>query len=114
MTDKHQMGNIFQSILPPDNEEQVDVLHELSGVRIERIVSHEHKSDDGFWYQQSEDEWVYLVEGEGELLFEQDQKRVVMQKGDYCFIPAGVRHRVERTKEDSKTIWLAIFLNTAI
>ena len=50
-------------------EELVTVLHEDGHVRVERIVSTGQRSPDGFWYDQDEDEWLTLVQGESCLLY---------------------------------------------
>lgn len=99
--------NIFDGIVPPGPSEQMTLLAQSSGVRIERIVSHGHRSAPDFWYDQNEDEWVYLVSGKGTLAFD-DGRRMTLSPGDHCFIPAHCRHRVEETAND--TIWIAVFM----
>jgi cupin 2 domain-containing protein len=42
-------------------EELTTVLQEGMGVRIDRIVSTGHQSPDGFWYDQSENEVVMVL-----------------------------------------------------
>jgi cupin 2 domain-containing protein len=79
-----------------------------SGVRVERIVSRGHRSPDGFWYEQDEDEWVLLVAGSAELELA-DGRRLALAAGDWVDIPAGLRHRVARTAPDRDTIWLAVW-----
>jgi cupin 2 domain-containing protein len=95
-------GEFFQDILRSDH------------VRIERIVSHGekaklnvHKSPEGFWYDQQENEWVLLVAGTAELSFA-DGRRVALLPGDHLLIPAHTRHRVEKTDPEQNTIWLAV------
>jgi len=51
-------------------EELTTVLQEANGVRIERIVSAGHKSPEGFWYDQPENEWVMVLKGAARLQFE--------------------------------------------
>lgn len=77
--------------------------------RVERIVSRGHCSPSGFWYEQSENEWVLLLKGAARLRFEQQEQLVSMTEGDYLNIPAGMKHRVEWTAPDQDSIWLAIF-----
>ncbi|MBU0679425.1 MAG: cupin domain-containing protein [Verrucomicrobia bacterium] len=93
---------------PP--EEQVGVLFDADTVRIERITSHGHLSPEGFWYDQDEDEWVTIVEGEGAVLFEGEEEPRILKRGDHLFIPAHQRHRVEWTSEEEATVWLAVFV----
>jgi cupin 2 domain-containing protein len=88
-------------------EELTTVLQEGHGVRIERIVSTGHKSPEGFWYDQPEQEWVMVLKGAARLAFE--DRVVEMQAGDCISIPAHQKHRVEWTSPDEPTVWLAVF-----
>ena len=105
---RFSFGNLFEGIAAELPEEQVDVLAQAAGVRIERIVSRGHGSPEGFWYDQPEDEWVLVAAGEGMLEFE-DGRRITLRPGDWVDIPAGVRHRVVRTAEDRETVWVAVW-----
>lgn len=91
----------------PAAEEHFQTLCTRRGVRIERIVSHRHASPEGFWYDQHHDEWVMLVQGEATLGFA-DEADVALMPGDWLLIPAGCRHRVVATGEN--TVWLAVHL----
>ncbi len=86
--------------------ERFDEILRLGGVRIERIVSHGHASEPGFWYQQNWDEWVLIIRGEAVL--EYDTGSVAMNAGDHVLIEAGKRHRVQSTSPNEPTIWLAV------
>ena len=92
-------------------DELVSVLLENENVKIERIVSDGHASSEGFWYDQDQHEWVFLVSGSAVLLIEKESgiERVELNTGDYLQIPAHQRHRVEKTSSTQKTIWLAVF-----
>jgi cupin 2 domain-containing protein len=87
-------------------EELTTVLQDGHGVRIERIVSTGHKSPEGFWYDQSEDEWVMVLTGAARLAFE--DRVVEMLPGDSINISAHQKHRVEWTTPDEPTVWLAV------
>jgi anhydro-N-acetylmuramic acid kinase len=86
-------------------------------VRIERILSYGNAvSDEGFWYDQEQNEWVGVMEGEAELsIIEEEGKeprRVILKQGDWVDIKAHQKHRVEATKgpaEGKPCIWLAVF-----
>jgi cupin 2 domain-containing protein len=82
----------------------------VPGVRFERIVSHGHVSPDGFWYDQDDDEWVVVIEGEGELQIEGESTPRRLQPGDWLFLPAHCRHRVVSTAEGGPTVWLAVHI----
>lgn len=88
--------------------ELTDVLIARDGVRIERIVSTGQSSPPGFWYDQTEHEWVCLLSGAAELAFE-DRPPVRLAAGDSFFLPAGMRHRVAWTSDREPTVWLAVF-----
>jgi cupin 2 domain-containing protein len=77
-------------------------------VRVERIVSFGQASPPGFWYDQREDEFILLVTGAARLAFE-DGQTLDLEPHGWVSVPARVRHRVEWTKPDEPTVWLAIF-----
>lgn len=101
-------ANLYSNIPSQLPDELIETLASGDGVRIERIVSKGHCSEPGFWYDQEEDEWVIVLRGEARLRFE-DDRAVHLSEGDWVHIPAHERHRVEWTKEDADTIWLAVF-----
>jgi len=95
--------------LPSDfSEESYSHLMRTPNVRVERIVSKGHRSPETGWYDQDENEWVMVVEGEGKLQFENGDE-VHLTKGDYVNIPANTKHKVTWTDPDVVTIWLAVF-----
>jgi len=103
-----EKGNILQNIPEKISEEVIEVLFSSDIIRIERIISENHKSPEDFWYDQNENEFVMVLQGEGDILFDNGEI-LSLKKGDYCFIPAHKKHRVERTSDKEKTIWLAVF-----
>ena len=102
------MDNIFEKIPEEIKEEVFEVLVSAEHVRIERIVSEGQVTPAGEWLSQDEREWVILVQGSAEILFEDDGSRCNMAPGDHVFIVSKRRHRVERTDQNGKTIWLAV------
>jgi len=102
-------GNLLEG-LPKGSlpEEWTDILLEAQGVRVERIVSAGHCSPEGFWYEPVVNEWVMVLQGEGELGFD-DGSRLRLVPGAHCFLPAGCRHRVESTSLTPPCVWLAVF-----
>ena len=89
-------------------EELFEELLKTSAFRVERIVSTGQVSPPGFWYDQEEDEWAALLQGEAELEFEGGRTEK-LQKGEWAFLPAHARHRVVYTSADPPCIWLAVF-----
>lgn len=101
------MPNLFAVQKPPEGHEQCDMLAQGPQVRIERIVSCGHASPPGFWYDQSMDEWVCLLQGEARLKWESGPVERLIP-GDWIFIPAHARHRIEATSLNPPCVWLAV------
>ena len=100
--------NIYADIPEQLLEELFECIFKKDSLLIERIVSNGHVTPAGQWYDQTEDEWVILLQGQATLLFEKPQRLVRLTPGDYLLIPAHTRHRVEWTLPDFNTIWLAV------
>ncbi len=92
-----------------DNKEIIHTLFNNQTIRIEHIISYGQTSNE--WYNQQEDEWVVLLQGNAKLVFKDKQQEVNMSKGDFLFIPAHKQHKVSYTSQQPQCIWLAIFLN---
>ena len=105
----NQPNNILKNIPGNLPEELITILAEGKNFRFERIVSKGHTSPKGFWYDQNENEFVLLLKGKAEILFEDKAKPVTLSEGDYINIPAHKKHRVEWTDPKTETIWLALF-----
>jgi len=103
------MPNLFDDL--PDHlpNELVEGLVAAPHVRIERIVSTGQASPDGFWYDQSEAEFVVLLRGSAALRFEDEDSDRQLEPGDWLRIDAHRRHRVVSTAADQPTVWLAVF-----
>jgi cupin 2 domain-containing protein len=101
------MTNLLADLPAQLPEELIQTLLSTPQVRIERIISQGHVSLPGFWYDQSEDEWVILIQGAARLRM--DDGMVELKPGDFLNIPAHRKHRVEWTAPDELTIWLAIY-----
>ncbi|NEO32724.1 MAG: cupin domain-containing protein [Symploca sp. SIO3C6] len=104
------MKNIFNLPASIPTEESFETLLSTKGVLIERIISTGQTTPPGEWYDQDTDEWVILLQGEAEIAYA-DSFTIKLGKGDYVFIPAHQKHRVEYTTSEPPCIWLAIHLN---
>ena len=102
------MSNIFADIPDVLPEELFTPLFQQDGIMIERIVSKGHSTPEGQWYDQAQDEWVILLQGQAVLVYEDAQQTLTV--GDMVFIPAQTKHRVEWTAPDVHTVWLAVHL----
>jgi len=103
------IDNLF-SVIPRSTvkNEQFSNLLKRPGLRIERIVSTGQCSPEGFWYDQTEGEWVVVLQGAARLRFEDSPEPLPMAPGDCIDIAPHRRHRVEWTDPDQPTIWLAV------
>jgi len=101
------LPHFFSSSEPETSQETFHTLHQDARVKIERIASHGQASAEGFWYDQPDDEWVTLVQGEASLVFD-DGRTVALQAGDHVLVPKHQRHRVERTSANA--LWLAVHI----
>lgn len=101
--------NLFSSLCPAAGEERVDRLIEGPGWRLERIHSCLASSPEGFWYDQTETEWVLVLRGSAQLRFEDEQHSRDLCAGDSLLIAPHRRHRVVTTDPDPGTLWLALF-----
>jgi cupin 2 domain-containing protein len=104
MTRPNLFGDLPQQL--PD--ELITTLLDAANVRIERIISHGHASQPGFWYDQDRHEWVMVLRGAARLRMKDEEQPIEMKPGDFVNIPAHTKHWVEWTAPDEPTIWLAI------
>ena len=99
--------NIFDIPNVPMTEELTEILTQSKNVRIERVVSTGQVSPNGFWYDQGENEFVLLVQGEAVIGYENDQ--IKLMAGDTLFIPAHQKHNVQYTSTEPACIWVCVF-----
>jgi len=103
----HSFGNLFTGLDFPAEGEVFEDLLRHGRLQIERILSSE--DPDGGLYDQPQDEWVCLLQGEARLWI--DGETVRLQAGDYRFIPAHTPHRVLETSREPPCLWLAVHLH---
>lgn len=104
------MTNIFDLPSSLPNKERFESLVSTDNILIERIISTGQVTPTGEWYDQEQDEWVILLQGEASLAYA-DGKQIKLTAGDYLFIPAHQKHRVEYTSSEPPCIWLAVHGN---
>lgn len=99
--------NIFR--LPPNlpNEEVFEEIVKRDRALIERIISTGQSTPPDEWYDQEQDEWVILLQGEAQLAYS-DGTTLNLNVGDYVWLPAHQKHRVAYTSSDPPCIWLAV------
>lgn len=102
------LRNLLADLPSRAADERFDELLSRPGLRIERIVSTGHASPPGFWYDQPRAEWVLVLQGEALLRIETESEPRRLRAGDFANLPARCRHRVEWTRPDQPTVWLAV------
>lgn len=102
-----EIKNIFKGISEAGEEEQFDCILKGRNYRIDRIVSSGHTSPEGFYYDQEDDEWIMLVQGE--TVLELEGEFIEMKAGDCLFLPKNCKHRIERTSIEPACVWLCVF-----
>ena len=100
--------NIFADLPVDVSREHFETLLECANFKLERIVSFGQPTAQGEWYDQDHGEWVVLLKGSAGLLLEGEEEVRQLMPGDYLYLPAHLRHRVEWTQAEGETIWLAL------
>lgn len=100
------MGNLLAKSQIDISKEYLETLLQTADVKIEKIVSDGHITPAGEYYNQDWNEWVAVIKGEAVLKLIEPDELITLKQGDYLFIPAHRKHRVEYT-DKSGTIWLA-------
>jgi cupin 2 domain-containing protein len=103
-----KVGNIFSDIPDALPDELIENILTAKETIVKRIVSRGQASASNFWQDQAGNEWVLLLKGSAEILFKDFENPVMLRPGDYIYIPAHLKHRVEWTDPDEDTIWLAV------
>jgi cupin 2 domain-containing protein len=97
--------NLFHLPRLPLSEELVTILVENETVWIERIISTGQVTN---WYDQDENEFVSLLQGEAEITWA-DGSTTKLIAGDTLLIPQHKRHQVSYTSSNPPCIWLCVF-----
>jgi cupin 2 domain-containing protein len=101
------LQNLLATIPAQLDTELIEQIASKGKVVIERILSRGQSSPTSGWYDQPEDEWVLLLEGEAMVDFA-DGRQYHLHRGDHLLIPAHCQHKVAWTPSDRTTIWLAV------
>ena len=102
-------SNLLVPAAAASGHEIEEVLCSGNDWRLMKINSNGSCSPDGFWYDQIEHEWITLLKGSAVMRLEDPEEWVELSVGDQLTLPAGRRHRVERTDSDPGTVWLALY-----
>ena len=95
--------SLFDKKAPLKNE-LFEVLLKQKNIEITHIVSSSNLTSKE--YDQNEDEFVLILEGEATLEINEEKK--LLKKGEYIFLPAHTKHKILSVKQN--THWLAIYI----
>jgi cupin 2 domain-containing protein len=101
-----KVHNLLANLPMAGGREVFEELLRLGHVRIERILTMGEPDD--VLYDQAQDEWVLLLQGEAGLWI--DGEDLTLGPGDAVFIPAQSPHRVTAATRDPPCIWLAVHI----
>ncbi len=101
------MRSIFDISEYTGDSEVLEGILKKENIRIERILSAGQTSPETGWYDQDENEFVILIQGNATIEFEDGIKE--LKTGDYLDIPAHKKHKVTYTSDDPVCIWIAVF-----
>ena len=85
--DPLKSGDLFADVPARLENEEMAVLAELPGARIERIVSTGQASPEGFWYDQDWTEWFVVLSGSAGVRIQGEEKPRILAPGGYLEIP---------------------------
>ena len=106
--DKNSIFRLLENIPNSSKNEIFETITANDKIKIERIISYGQTTQEDFWYDQSEDEFVVILKGNAKIKYD-NNKIFELKEGDSLYIPSKQRHKVIYTS--NPTIWLAIFTN---
>ena len=101
--------SLLAGAIPAQGKETSQTLIETADFRLLLLHSCSACSPPGFWYDQTEAEWVCLLQGSARLQFADEQVEHELNRGDSLMIAPHRRHRLVATDGGQGTIWLALF-----
>ncbi len=97
------IDNLYNGKIPTENNEVFLTLFQNETLKIESIRS--SLKTPGQFYDQDQDEWVLLLEGEARIEIIDEIR--TMYSGDYIFLPKHTLHKIHSTSDNA--FWLAVF-----
>ncbi len=105
---KNEIFNFLTNIPKESSEEIFQTILQNDNIKVERIISYGQTTPKDYWYDQNEDEFVFVLEGVAKIAYD-DESLYHLKKGDSLYIKAHQKHQVRYTS--NPTIWLAIFIS---
>jgi len=107
MNDKNKIFNLLENISQTSKDEIFETIVSNDTVKIERIISYGQTTPKDYWYDQDQDEFVLVIEGNAKILYD-DGTIYNLNKNDSLNIKAHQKHQVIYTA--NPTVWLAVFI----
>lgn len=99
--------NFLKNIPNASLDEVFETVIENKKIKIERIVSYGQTTPEDYWYDQDEDEFIFIVQGDAKIKYD-DETVFELKTADSLYIPAHQKHRVIYTSDP--VVWLAVFI----
>ena len=111
-----QVKNLLRAFPGRKNrpEEHIQELFRGGGITIEGIITYGKVTLQGQWYDDPRTEFVMVLSGEAELLFEENNQRAKLGRFDYVIIPPHERHRIEWVGAYRNTLWLTAYIENSL
>ncbi|OPL15056.1 MAG: hypothetical protein AVO34_00680 [Firmicutes bacterium ML8_F2] len=98
--------NLYEINKQSDNKVLLEVLVSGGRIAIGQIVSTGQASAEGFWYEQKQDDWIALFQGQARLSWDDGIKIGIDSRRLYPH-PTREKHRGDYTSREPPFIWLA-------
>ncbi len=108
MINKNSIFNLLDNIPSTSKDEIFKTIVSNDNVKIERILSYGQTTPKDYWYDQDEDEFIYIVQGKAKIKYD-DETIYTLNTNDSLYIQAHQKHQVIYTS--NPTVWLAIFIS---
>ena len=96
MLSKILVNNYYTGFAPDPLLENFKILLFGKKFNLEKIISKGYATPAAKWIIEETNEFVLLLKGKAELVFEDEQK-IKLTEGDYFVIPKKTKHKVTRT-----------------
>ncbi len=100
--------NLLGVSLPQEGEERKVLIQKGHDWRLELIASCSYSNEKGFWYKQSENEWILLLRGSATLILKEPDQVHEMNVGNHLYLAPYRPHHVLRTDPSPGTLWVAL------
>ncbi len=102
-----KVNNYYGGFIQEKSPENYFDLLKGNKFKLEKIVSKGYSTPENKWLSGNKNEFVILLKGKAELLFESGIK-LKLNEGDYFTIPANTKHKVTKTSKKPVCYWLTI------